>query len=459
MTSDSARCSRILLEEFGCRVIAANSGEQGLRTAREFQPHIITVDLLMPNLNGWQVVPVDQSRAAARDIPWWSSVWSRARIAGAFSAWCGCVAKAGHARGRLLAVLHRIPQRHKLRVLVVDDDADARRILTSYLEADSAEVYCQQRSRALVALEQVTPDLVLLDLMMPVMDGLGFLSVIRADPRSASARGGDHSQGVDAGGSGAVAERDASVLNKAEVFGEGDFKRLLEEMLRDVRSSPVSAVGRAPDEPRSIPVLIVDDDPVFALFVLRQLVDSLGGEMPCVSEWVDTGEKALLEIQRQPYELVRAGLSSPRRERAGVLAQIQEFARRPATGGDHAHCQRQRPPSLSKPKPKRGAKGLSSQGRPRCAAVSQASKCAGAETPHRPGRPLQPADAGRPRYNAQAPAVVAAGQIPELSGRSSRPASPLCASSIAINPRKRWRAIFSAWWRCLTLRRECSSAM
>ena len=76
--------------------------------------------------------------------------------------------------------------------------------------------------------------------------------------------------------------------------------------------------------PDPIPVLIVDDDPVFALFV-RQLVDSLGSEMPCVSEWVDTGEKALLEIQRQPYELVLLDYHLPGANGLEVLAQIQEL--------------------------------------------------------------------------------------------------------------------------------------
>ena len=241
--SDSRTLLTHLLEEFGCQVIAANSGEQGLRMAREFRPHIITVDLLMPNLNGWQVVQSIKAELQLRDIPVVvvSVVASenRGRILGAVD-----VLQKPVTREELLAVLHRIPQRHKLRVLVVDDDADARRILTSYLEADSAEVYTANNGReALVALEQVTPDLVLLDLMMPVMDGLGFLSVIRADPRSRHLRVAVITARELTPEEVAQLQKETlRVLNKAEVF-EGDFKRLLEEMLRDVRSSPVSAVG------------------------------------------------------------------------------------------------------------------------------------------------------------------------------------------------------------------------
>jgi CheY-like chemotaxis protein len=142
-------------------------------------------------------------------------------------------------REELIAVLHRAPHPRKPRVLVVDDEADARRILTSYLEEESAEVYTANNGReALIALENFTPDLILLDLMMPVMDGVGFLSVIRADPRSRHLRVAVITakeltpEEVEQ-----LQKETLRVLNKAEVF-EGDFKRLLEEMLHDMRNNP-----------------------------------------------------------------------------------------------------------------------------------------------------------------------------------------------------------------------------
>jgi two-component system sensor histidine kinase/response regulator len=236
--SDSRTLLTHLLEEFGCQVIAANSGEQGLRMAREFRPQIITVDLLMPNLNGWQVVQAIKAEPQLRDIPVVvvSVVASenRGRILGAVD-----VLQKPVTREELIAVLHRAPHPRKPRVLVVDDEADARRILTSYLEEESAEVYTANNGReALIALENFTPDLILLDLMMPVMDGVGFLSVIRADPRSRHLRVAVITakeltpEEVEQ-----LQKETLRVLNKAEVF-EGDFKRLLEEMLHDMRNNP-----------------------------------------------------------------------------------------------------------------------------------------------------------------------------------------------------------------------------
>jgi sigma-B regulation protein RsbU (phosphoserine phosphatase) len=75
---------------------------------------------------------------------------------------------------------------------------------------------------------------------------------------------------------------------------------------------------------RPIPVLIVDDDPVFALFV-RQLVLSLGDEMPCAPECVGTAGAALAELGRGAYELVLLDYNLPDADGLQVLARISEL--------------------------------------------------------------------------------------------------------------------------------------
>ena len=99
------------IAEFGCRVLAASSGEQGLRMAREFRPHLITVDLMMPDLDGWQVIRALKADPALRNIP--VVVVSivagenRGRILGVVD-----VLQKPVARADLLAVLHRcLPSR------------------------------------------------------------------------------------------------------------------------------------------------------------------------------------------------------------------------------------------------------------------------------------------------------------------------------------------------------------
>lgn len=57
---DDDEDARILLSDhladFGCDVVMASTGEEGIRMAREQRPHLIILDLLMPEMNGWEVM-------------------------------------------------------------------------------------------------------------------------------------------------------------------------------------------------------------------------------------------------------------------------------------------------------------------------------------------------------------------------------------------------------------------
>jgi CheY-like chemotaxis protein len=170
-----------MIEELGCKVIAASSGDQGLRVAREFQPDLITLDLLMPEMTGWDVLKSIKADPQLRQIP--VVVVSivarenRGKILGAVD-----VLEKPLAREDLLTVLRRtLPTERKL--LVVDDDEDARRLISAYLSEEGYEIQTAGNGReALDLLGPFAPDLVILDLMMPVMDGMAFLDTIRADP-------------------------------------------------------------------------------------------------------------------------------------------------------------------------------------------------------------------------------------------------------------------------------------
>jgi DNA-binding response OmpR family regulator len=73
----------------------------------------------------------------------------------------------------------------ELSVLIVDDDAALRRFLITALELEGfATVGATNGQEALTAMEEHEPDVILLDVMMPVLDGWGVLSVIRANPEN-----------------------------------------------------------------------------------------------------------------------------------------------------------------------------------------------------------------------------------------------------------------------------------
>jgi PAS domain S-box-containing protein len=181
--SDSRILLTHMLEEFGCQVIAANSGEQGLRMAREFRPQIITVDLLMPHMDGAAVVRAIKADPQARDIPLVvvSIVAEERRrsILGTVD-----ILEKPVTREDLLNALGRSKLPANPKILVVDDESDAREIIRSQLADKPVQISMAANGReALACLEKAPQDLVVLDLIMPVMDGLSFLDAIRADPR------------------------------------------------------------------------------------------------------------------------------------------------------------------------------------------------------------------------------------------------------------------------------------
>ncbi|HKI34735.1 MAG TPA: response regulator [Gemmataceae bacterium] len=184
---DDESDSRILLtqyiEECGCRVVAVDCGDQGLRLGQEFHPDLIVLDLMMPEMSGWDVLKALKAHPTLSTIP--VVVVSivahenRGSILGAVDLLDKPVS-----REALHALLHRTLQSRKGRALVVDDSADARHLLSAYL-ADEGFETCEavNGADALERLERFDANLVILDLVMPVMDGLSFLDALRRDSR------------------------------------------------------------------------------------------------------------------------------------------------------------------------------------------------------------------------------------------------------------------------------------
>jgi CheY-like chemotaxis protein len=218
-------------------VIAASSGEHGLRMAKEFRPDLITLDLLMPQMNGREVLKAIKSDPDLQHIP--VVVVSivarenRGSILGAVD-----VLEKPLARDDLLAVLKRFLPSEK-KILVVDDDEDTRKLIAAYLEDERVEVCTAADGiEGLDLLNRFSPDVVLLDIVMPRMDGMSFLNTIRADPRyrhlpvviiTAKLLTPDEARRL-----GAEAQ---AVLKKTEVL-ESDLKCVLQELLQKSVATP-----------------------------------------------------------------------------------------------------------------------------------------------------------------------------------------------------------------------------
>ncbi len=180
--SDSRMVITNYLEDLGCQVIAASSGGQGLRMAREFRPALITLDLMMPGMDGWQVLKELQAAPDLQAIPVVVvSIIATEKPGSLF----GAVETLDKpvTRESLHALLARTPHAGKGRILVVDDNPDVRELLTASLVEDKYEIQIAGNGQeALRVLFDFTPDLIVLDLRMPTMDGWGFLEALRKDP-------------------------------------------------------------------------------------------------------------------------------------------------------------------------------------------------------------------------------------------------------------------------------------
>ncbi|GMR14300.1 MAG: hypothetical protein BMS9Abin29_2549 [Gemmatimonadota bacterium] len=173
------------LERDGYRVATASDGEVGLAMAKELVPVAITLDVLMPGTDGWSVLTTLKADPTLAHIPVIMLTILDEKPLGVALGASGYLTKPVE-REHLLEVVGRFAEDASTRVLVVEDDESTRDIVRRTLEGVGCTVVEAENGR--VGLERVdeeTPSLILLDLMMPELDGFGFLEALRARPDGA----------------------------------------------------------------------------------------------------------------------------------------------------------------------------------------------------------------------------------------------------------------------------------
>lgn len=171
---------RRFLSKEGLQMVAARNGEEGIRLARELRPAVITLDVLMPGMDGWAVLTALKADPVVADIPViMLSIMDEKQMGYALGA-ADYLTKPIDWE-RLVAILQRYEcARPPCPVLIVEDDTGMREMLRRRLEKEAWTVIEAENGR--VGLERMAerqPDLILLDLMMPEMDGFEFLDKIR----------------------------------------------------------------------------------------------------------------------------------------------------------------------------------------------------------------------------------------------------------------------------------------
>jgi adenylate cyclase len=170
------------LKAEGFSVVAAAGGVEGLKLAKELRPTAITLDVMMPDLDGWSVLAALRKDPELADIPVIMITIVDEHRRGIALGAAGYLTKPID-RERL----HRLVTRFRAstpptRVLLVEDDAVQRERMRGWLEGPQWAVREAENGReALKRIREDKPDVILLDLMMPEMDGFAVVAALQKE--------------------------------------------------------------------------------------------------------------------------------------------------------------------------------------------------------------------------------------------------------------------------------------
>ena len=180
---DARELLRRMLAAGGFRALLASSGREGLDLCRSRSPAAVTLDVLMPAPNGWDVLSELKGDPALKEIPVVMVSTHLDSAKGFALGACEYLSKPIDREALIAALERHRPARGRGSVLVVDDDDVFRALVMRGLPKSDWVVTCaRDGSEAMSLLSRQRPDIVLLDLMMPVMDGFQLLAALRATP-------------------------------------------------------------------------------------------------------------------------------------------------------------------------------------------------------------------------------------------------------------------------------------
>ncbi len=168
------------LSKIGYQVALAENGREGIKLAKKLRPNAITLDVMMPGMDGWEVLAELKADPDLAHIPVIVMTMMEDKDIG-YSLGAAEYLTKPISRDQLTKVLGKYRStRAAPLVMIVEDDDTTREMMVrmlhkvgwQVLEAENGEV-------ALRLLDQHPPDLILLDLMMPEMDGFEFIIHLR----------------------------------------------------------------------------------------------------------------------------------------------------------------------------------------------------------------------------------------------------------------------------------------
>ncbi len=188
----AVRLLRTYLESEGYDVVVAPNGEAGIAAARESAPAAVILDVLLPGIDGWEVLRRLKADPSLRDVPVVVvTVVDERNVAmslGAADYFLKPVRpEALLARLGQYTFTTKVKQR-RVKVLAIDDDPAARELVAQALRPVGFDVSVAASGREGLAMAQEDPpELVICDLVMPDVDGYEVVDQLRANPATRDA--------------------------------------------------------------------------------------------------------------------------------------------------------------------------------------------------------------------------------------------------------------------------------
>jgi signal transduction histidine kinase/DNA-binding response OmpR family regulator len=188
----SAELVGVHLTAAGLRPVTVRTGEEGLAAIRALRPTAVVLDIHLPGMDGWDVLSAIKAdpQLASTPVVVVSVLPERGRgfALGAADYLVKPVSKEGLLGAVWRAVAERVDRGSERRdVVVIDDDPAALELVRVTLEPRGWTVTtCTGGAEALSVIRSVNPSIVLVDLLMPDVDGFEVVDALRADPRTAA---------------------------------------------------------------------------------------------------------------------------------------------------------------------------------------------------------------------------------------------------------------------------------
>jgi len=182
----SQKILKVYLSEAGYQIIQAYNYKDAIKYATKYQPFAITLDIVMPGRDGWEIMEELKGNPLTKDIPIICISMLDNRDLSISLGAVEYLVKPVNSK-KLLSELELLEKQYPIKnVIIIDDNPDDVMLLKKYL----AQVNAYNLTSALNGkegikkIEQKKPDLIILDLMMPEMDGFEVITHLKSQPET-----------------------------------------------------------------------------------------------------------------------------------------------------------------------------------------------------------------------------------------------------------------------------------